>query len=128
MIYVPWTESIPLGAGGRELWYTTPQDTPIIICGFNIVFGAIPPNYRTFDIQLSESSSPDTWTPFYYAPFRALAGYQDQGVNPINPLPEPFRMASFARVQLAVKIQTGVLIPSGTKNTLTLVGVREVTA
>jgi len=128
MTYVPWTESIPLGLGGRELWYTTPQDTPVILCGFNIVFGAIPPNYRNFDIQLSESSSPDTWTPFYYAPFRALAGYQDQGVNPINPLPEPFRMVPFSRVQLAVKIQTGVLYPVNTTSMITLVGVREVRA
>lgn len=126
MILVPWNESIPLGSGGRYLYYSTPQDTSCILCGFNLVFGAIPPNYRKFDIQLSDSSSPDTWTPFYFAPFRALAGYQDQGVSPVSQLPEPFRIRPFSRIQIAIKIQTGVLFPSGTKNTLTLVGIREV--
>jgi hypothetical protein len=127
MNYIPWTESIPLGISGRELWYTTPQDTPIIICGFNLVFSQLVPFSRSFDLQLSESSAPDTWMPFFFAPYRAVVGYQDQGVNAINPLPEPFRMRPFSRVQIALRIGTGFFVV-GEKNTLTLVGVREVMA
>ena len=125
MTYVPWMESIPLGGGGRYLYYSTPQDTVVILTGFNLVYGRTLPFDRTFDIQLSDSSSPDTWTPFYFAPYRALSGYQDQGVSPVSQLPEPFRIRPFSRVQIVFNINRN-LFPTGSQNRFTLVGVREV--
>lgn len=125
MILVPWMESIPLGTLGRYLYYSTPQDTVCILTGFNLVYGRTLPGDRNFDIQLSDSSSPDTWTPFYFAPYRALSGYQDQGVSPVSQLAEPFRIRPFSRIQIGFKIGSGAY-PLGTENTFTLVGVREV--
>ena len=125
MIFIPWMETIWLPIAGRYLYYSTPQDTVCILTGFNLVYGRTLPGDRNFDIQLSDSSSPDTWTPFYFAPYRALSGYQDQGVSPVSQLPEPFRIRPFSRIQIAFKIGSGAY-PAGSQNRFTLVGVREV--
>lgn len=125
MIFVPWMETIWLPIGGRHLYYSTPQDTACILTGFNLVYGRTLPDDRNFDIQLSESSSPDTWTPFYFAPYRALSGYQDQGVSPVSQLPEPFLIQPFSRIQIVFRIGSG-FFPTGSQNRFTLVGVREV--
>jgi hypothetical protein len=125
MIFIPWMETIWLPVAGRYLYYSTPQDTACILTGFNLVYGRTLPSDSTFDIQMSESSSPDTWTPFYFAPYRALSGYQDQGVSPVSQLPEPFRIRPFSRVQIVFNINRGSF-PIGSQNRFTLVGVREV--
>lgn len=126
MIFIPWMETIWLPvAGTRVLYYSTPQDTACILTGFNLVYGRTLPYDSTFDIQMSESSTPDTWTPFYFAPYRALSGYQDQGVSPVSQLPEPFRIRPFSRIQIVFNINRN-FYPAGSQSRFTLVGVREV--
>jgi hypothetical protein len=125
MIFVPWLETIWLPISGRQLYYSTPQETTCILTGFNLVYGQTLPFDSTFDIQMSDSTSPDTWTPFYFAPYRALSGYQDQGVSPVSQLPEPFRIRPFSRIQIVFNINRETF-PIGSQNRFTLVGVREV--
>lgn len=129
---IPWFESIPLGTRargaaipGRSLWYTTPQEEAVTLFGFHAVISfleILPP----FVLQLCESRQPDIWSPFYSTPIEAVAGVGSGGVSPVRMLPSPHVIAPGRRIQIALTVPTGYLIPAGNpRDTLTLVGLRD---
>lgn len=129
---IPWFESIPLGTSavrraisGRSLWYSTPVDEAVNLLGFHIVIsytGALP----RFTVQLCESRTPDIWSPFYSTPIEAVAGIDTGSVSPVRMLPAPYVISPSKRIQIALTVPTGYIIPGGNPaDTLTLVGVRD---
>ena len=129
---IPWFESIPLGTAsrraaipGRTLWYTTPVDEVVNLFGFHVVIsytGTLP----RFVLQLCESRTPDIWSPFYSTPIEAVAGIDTGSVSPVRMLPAPYVIAPGRRIQIALTVPTGYIIPGGNPaDTLTLVGARD---
>lgn len=129
---IPWFESIPLGTktvrraiSGRTLWYSTPVDEAVNLMGFHIVIsytGSLP----LFTVQLCESRTPDIWSPFYSTPIEAIAGIDTGGASPVRMLPAPYVISPGRRIQIAMTVPTGYVIPGGNpQDTLTLVGVRD---
>lgn len=131
---MPWIETIPLlrsqqhtlfSARRQNLYYSSPQATPIHVVGFQLVYSAPGPTAPEYWLQVCESQTPDTWSPFFYAPARAIAGFQNNGVYPVVPLPEPYLLQPFKRLQISLKIFSGSFTP-GTRDSINLVGVREI--
>ena len=133
MELLPWIETIPLtrvsehtviSARRRNLYYSSPQETIILLTGLQLIYTQPGPTFSEFSVQICAASVADTWSPFFFVPERAIAGYQNQGVLPIIPLPEPYHLRPYQRLQISVLVKYGFFTPSA-QDALNLVGVRQ---
>jgi hypothetical protein len=107
--------STALIAGYRYTQYFSPVDAPLVVVGFNANFEVA--NVR---LQLTDTSEPHVWVPFYQTPMDAIAGAFDDA-SPVLYLAAPYLMPANHRVQVLIQNLT----VSNISNTqLTLAGVR----
>ena len=129
---IPFFESIPLGTKsrgaaipGRSLYYSTTQEEIVTLTGFHLVLSYVE-TLPQLDLALCESRTPDIWTPFFMAPVEAVAGLNTGGVEIVRQLPAPYVIQPGRRIQIALQVPSGYLIPGGNpRDTFTLVGVRD---
>jgi hypothetical protein len=124
-LFRPYLETLAVGsrsgatralvAGYRYTQYFSPVDAPIVVVGFTANFEIA--NVR---LQLTDTSDPHVWVPFYQTPLDAIAGYLDDAA-PVLYLAAPYLMPPGHRIQCLIQNLTVSNI-SDTK--LTLVGVR----
>lgn len=134
MELLPWIETIPLiraasehsiiSARRRNLYYSSPQNSTIWLTGLQLIYSRPGPTLPEFRLQICAANVADTWSPFFFVPERAIAGYQNQGVLPIIPLPEPYQLRPYQRLQISLLVTAGSFTPSA-QDALNLVGVRQ---
>ena len=134
MALLPWIETIPLLRvsehtliSGRQqnLYYSSLYHEPVYLTGLQLIYTNPAPLPTSWWLMICESNFPDTWTPFFYAPSDAITGYQNEGADPVQPLPEPYLLQPGRRLQIAVMVDRGSFT-IGTDDSLNLVGVRQI--
>ena len=132
---LPWYETIPcgseavtggvvMGAGIRYVYYSSPQNEPLILCGFHGQFQSW--TLRGITIQLCDMARPEVWTPFYQSLSFATLGYTLPGTSsnaePVLPLPVPYIIQPGHRIQVVLRAESSAIL--NRPDYLTFAGVR----
>ena len=132
---LPWYETVPcgseavtggvvMGAGIRYVYYSSPQNEPLILCGFHGQFQSWV--LRGITIQLCDMARPEVWTPFYQSLSFATLGYALPGTSsnaePVLPLPIPYIIQPGHRIQVVLRAESAAIL--NRPDYLTFAGVR----